>query len=288
VKKILAPLSVLQLFTALTQADVAYSGEAFEDQATGTLPITANGTDYVLTSTSGDKAEVAGNIAAGPTGQHGLVRGDANKHMTLTNPMSLASDRVTSLEISLAVYFNNVGNNNRLNLVYSASGDFTDQVSIQVFNPTGTADLPNFEYEEDQWYLGQSVTIDSADVIFTDTAKIRWAKIGTGQSNRVYFDDVIITGIGGAGAPAFAITAIDYSPSDDMLTLTWRSRPDEIYAVKFSGDMSGWGADLDDSIPADMGDTTTKTFDLNEGFLNGANLADATRVYFRVEKLANE
>ena len=168
-KKILATLSVLPLLSLLVQADVIYSDEHFEGQETGALPTTANGTDYVLTSTSGDKAEVAGNLVSNPSpgagsdpsGQHGLVRGDANKHMTLTEPMSLASDGVTSLQISLAVYFNNTGNNNRLRLWYSALGDFSDQVEIQVFNPTGIVDLPNYEYEEDRWYAGQSATIES-------------------------------------------------------------------------------------------------------------------------------
>mgnify|MGYP001816938916 CR=1 FL=1 len=199
-------LAGLALVAGQTNAAVFYGldAEDFEGEPVGILSTTANNTDYVLTSTSGDKAEVAGHLAStgspgagiDPTGQHGLVRGDANKHMTLTTAMSLVTDNVVSLEISLAVYFNNTGNSNRFNLLYSALGDFSDQVSIQVFNPTGVFVPANYEYEEDRWYAGQSVTINSTDagITFTDTAKIRWAKIGTGQSNRVYFDDVLITG----------------------------------------------------------------------------------------------
>ena len=87
--------------------------------------------------------------------------------------------------------------------------------------------------------------------------------------------------IGGDGpaAPAFAITEITHSPDTDMLTLTWTSKPGEQYAVKFSGDMSNWESDLDDGIDASEGETTTETFDLSD-----ADLQDAGRVLFRVEK----
>jgi|GEM_PF-2058515 len=188
------------LLATTVEAAVVYSNEDFEGQAVGTLPQTPNGTDYVLTSTSGDKAEVANNIAGGPAGQHGLVRGDANKHMTLTNPMTLVTDGIVQLDISLAVYFNNLGNNNRLRLWYSALGDFSDQVAVKIFSPTGSVSTTSGfgstnTYGEDTWYQNQTATILSTDVTFTDTAKLRWAKIGTGQSNRVYFDDVLIEGV---------------------------------------------------------------------------------------------
>lgn len=92
------------------------------------------------------------------------------------------------------------------------------------------------------------------------------------------FSDVV-----GGGVPAaqpFAITAIAYSPADDMLTLTWGSRPGRTYAVKFSRDLTSWVSDLDDGVPAaEDATTTTKTFDLSS-----AGLAGAGRVYFRVER----
>ena len=199
-------VAVVMMATSI-QAAIIYSIEDFEDEPVGLLPDTPNGTDYVRTASS--KVEIAGNITNGnpgagsePTGQHGLVRGDNNKHMTLTEPMTLVTDGVTSLEISLAIYFNKTGNGNRFELWYSALGDFTDKVSIQIFNPTGTFVPENYEYENLRWYADQRVTIADTDVTFTDTAKIRWAKRGTGQSNRVYFDDVVITGIGGVPAQA--------------------------------------------------------------------------------------
>ena len=83
-----------------------------------------------------------------------------------------------------------------------------------------------------------------------------------------------------AAAPSpFAVTEIIYDAETDMLTLTWTSKPTETYAVTFSKDLTGWEGDLNDSIAADAGETTTRTFDLS-----AAGLGDAGRVYFRVEK----
>ncbi len=190
-------------FASVAQADITYSSENFEGGTVADSVAAFNGTDYTHTANSANKAGIAANrtssggpgAGSDPTGQHALVRGDNNKHFTLTNPMTLLTDGVTSLEIDLAVFFNNTGNSNRLRLQYSESGLFDDTDQIQVFNPTGTADLPNFEYDDDKWYAGQSVTIDSSDVNFSDTAKLRWSKQGTGQGNRVWLDDIVITGI---------------------------------------------------------------------------------------------
>jgi len=83
----------------------------------------------------------------------------------------------------------------------------------------------------------------------------------------------------GVSAGSFNITAIDYSPSDNMLTLTWDSTEGTPYAVRWSLDMSNWDADLDDGVLGDAGDSTTRTFDLT-----AAGLADPQRVFFRVER----
>ncbi len=83
----------------------------------------------------------------------------------------------------------------------------------------------------------------------------------------------------GENASDFAITDIDYSPGDQLLTLTWNSREGQNYAVRYSEDMIDWSSDLDDSVDADAGEQTTRTFDLkNAGF------GDASRVFFRVER----
>jgi hypothetical protein len=76
-----------------------------------------------------------------------------------------------------------------------------------------------------------------------------------------------------------AITEIDLS-SDFKLALTWNSNPGRIYSVYYSLDMIDWGADLDDGVVGDDGETTTKEFDLS---LIPA-LDGVPRVYFRVEQ----
>ncbi|MDG1070519.1 MAG: hypothetical protein P8P32_02830, partial [Akkermansiaceae bacterium] len=76
-----------------------------------------------------------------------------------------------------------------------------------------------------------------------------------------------------------AITEIDLS-SDLKLALTWNSNPGRIYSVYYSLDMIDWGADLDDGVVGDDGETTTREFDLSAiPALDGV-----PRVYFRVEQ----
>ncbi len=79
--------------------------------------------------------------------------------------------------------------------------------------------------------------------------------------------------------PDFAITKIAYDSATSSLTLTWNSNPGATYAVKYSSDMSNWDSDLDDGVPADAGDTTTVTFNLN-----GTGLENEARVFFRIER----
>ena len=83
-----------------------------------------------------------------------------------------------------------------------------------------------------------------------------------------------------AGLAPLVITEIAYSPDDNMLTLTWNSRPGDTYAVKFSEDMLDWDFELDDNVPAATeGESTTVTFDLLE-----SGLENDPRLFFRVEK----
>ena len=109
-----------------------------------------------------------------------------------------------------------------------------------------------------------------------------WARFGNGNPSNnwsFYALSEPLTIITDGAFQAFAITEIDYSEDDNMLTLTWTSIPGESYAVKFSGDMTNWDSDLDDGIPAsEGGTTTTETFDLTDSGLIGEE-----RVYFRVE-----
>ena len=80
---------------------------------------------------------------------------------------------------------------------------------------------------------------------------------------------------------------LDYSPGDQMLTLTWTSKPGEKYIVIYSSDLADWGGaqdgDLEDGIDAHpVETTTTKTFDLST-----ISPADGSRIYVRVEKETN-
>jgi hypothetical protein len=61
-----------------------------------------------------------------------------------------------------------------------------------------------------QWFVNQNVSFGPGDVTggFTDTAKIRWGK-GPGKSGmgtQIYFDDIVITGVGGVAPPPPALT----------------------------------------------------------------------------------
>lgn len=109
------------------------------------------------------------------------------------------------------------------------------------------------------------------DFFENDDGSWGWTRL-----NEVRLDSVAL-GEGGGGS--FAITNIDYSPGNQQLTLTWNSREGQTYAVKYSEDMIDWTSDLDDSIDADAGDQTTRTFNLTN-----AGIVDGSRVFFRVER----
>jgi len=80
--------------------------------------------------------------------------------------------------------------------------------------------------------------------------------------------------------PRFQITAIDYSPADNMLTLTWDSIPGAVYAINYSSDLVSWEGKLDDAIDAasDAAETSS-SFDLAS-----LGLGNREKLFFRVEK----
>jgi len=78
----------------------------------------------------------------------------------------------------------------------------------------------------------------------------------------------------------FMITEVSYDPADDLVTLTWNSKPNDTYTIKFSLDMTNWDADIEDGVAADPGDTTTVSFDLKLT----PSIVDAEAVFFRVER----
>lgn len=87
-----------------------------------------------------------------------------------------------------------------------------------------------------------------------------------------------ISGTSAGPAPSFAITRIEYDPDAESVILTWDSNEGEVFAVKYSTDMSNWDADVDDGVVADAGDSTTLTFGI-------ADLASGDgKLFFRVER----
>lgn len=154
-------------------------------------------------------------------------------------------------------------------------GDVSDSVSAWAFTESDA--LTEAGFDANAGTLTSSANIDE-DTLTTlavgfTRAGNAYDEIRIGDS----FEDVISAG-GGSPAAPFAITEIIYDPVADTITLTWNSRPGELYSLRFTTDLGDWDADLDDGIPADAGETTTKTIDLS-----GTNLADATRAFFRVQ-----
>jgi len=119
------------------------------------------------------------------------------------------------------------------------------------------------------WDLATQQSLDVLNFSDTQVGYVDEIRVGTS------FSDVT----NGVAPRSFNITAIDYSPGDNMLTLTWDSTEGTDYAIRFSRDMTNWDADLDDGVPGAAGDSTTRTFDLT-----AAGLAGAERVFFRVER----
>ena len=95
----------------------------------------------------------------------------------------------------------------------------------------------------------------------------------------VAFDDVTLqTGAFPGFVPSFAIKEIEYSIEDNSVTLTWDSREGQIYSVVYSDDLVSWEGDLDDSVAADPGESTTRTFDI------GGLVGPEGKIYFRIER----
>ena len=87
-----------------------------------------------------------------------------------------------------------------------------------------------------------------------------------------------ISGTSTLPATPFVITAVDYSPDTDEVTLTWTSNPGATYAVRYSTNLASWDGDLDDSVEADDGEQTTRTFRI------GGLASDDGELFFRVER----
>jgi hypothetical protein len=120
-----------------------------------------------------------------------------------------------------------------------------------------------------------------------DAGWISGVSIGSADSRGARFYGISGVITGGPAAP-FAITEIDYAPDADpnpTVTLTWRSRPNTLYRVMRSTDLSDWTNELVDSIGSEQDENTedgahiTFSFDLvDEG------LDSETDLFFRVEE----
>ncbi len=122
------------------------------------------------------------------------------------------------------------------------------------------------------WDLATQQSLDFLNFSDTQVGYVDEIRVGT------TFGDVI----GGAvvGANPLSITDITYTTGElTEVALTWNSSAGTNYIVRYSTDLINWGNDLDDGIPADDGDVTTRTFDLAEFGLDGES-----RIFFRVEE----
>ena len=98
----------------------------------------------------------------------------------------------------------------------------------------------------------------------------------------VAFDNVQLQTGSFPGSPqTFQISKIEYSPENNSVSLTWDSREGRNYSISYSTDLLDWSADLDDSIPADAGESTTRIF------LIGDLASPDGKIFFRVERLTN-
>ena len=82
----------------------------------------------------------------------------------------------------------------------------------------------------------------------------------------------------GTGGADFRITEVQVGDGGNSVTLTWNSVEGRVYAVRASRALVGWDFEFDDSIEADAGDRTTRTFDLT-----ALELAPGDTLFFRVE-----
>ena len=187
-------------------AAVTYVNDNFEGESTGTFATTANSTGFISTANNTANVTIQNTIAStavpidtsqDPSGKNLRVTGNRDKHITMTNAMSLATDGVQTVDVTFKLYFNTVSGQNFNRLIYSAAGDFSDSTVVQAMSTNATPDTANYVFGADQWYA-VTIQFDASDVTggFTDTAKIRFAQdSGGATSTHFHLDDVLITGI---------------------------------------------------------------------------------------------
>ena len=146
------------------------------------------------------------------------------------------------------VYFGSDGN--------GRTGDVESTTADQKFSYTTDSQKGGFDPETD--YL---LTEDETDsypsanyCVFKEQTGPDFSVLINRGSNNSGFHGIQIVSLG-PGTP-FEMTDIIYNSETDEFTLTWNSKPNQIYALYVSEDLKEWEFDLDDSINSD-GDTTT-------------------------------
>ena len=87
---------------------------------------------------------------------------------------------------------------------------------------------------------------------------IRYAVTRTGGPNHALSEIEYFGEVGPTIPPD--ITSIEYNPDTNQVTMTWKSRENKTYSVFSSLDLVDFSTELDDSVPAEAGDLTTRTF----------------------------
>ncbi|MGI9243383.1 MAG: discoidin domain-containing protein [Verrucomicrobiales bacterium] len=170
--------------------------------------------------------------------------------------------------------------------------EFEEAVSLTHFTMTSSNDTPardplDFQIQGSNDGTNFEPIFDRADDLAIWDARNQTARIDLPSPSDAYkFIRYSVTRTGGAnhalseieyfgtiGAPIlFVITDIQLG-ADDMITITWNSRENKDYALFFSGDMTDFGSDINDSIPSE-GETTSFTFPSPD--------PSAERLFFRV------
>ena len=79
---------------------------------------------------------------------------------------------------------------------------------------------------------------------------------------------------GTVGGQPIRITEIVYNETTGEISLTWTSKEGRSYGIYYDTELDDFGSDVNDDIPADVGDLTSRTFP--------NPLGGAARLYFRV------
>lgn len=132
---------------------------------------------------------------------------------------------------------------------------------------------------------GRTLGGDFEDKVRTgraDFAGGRWMRdfnVTKDQQRRVFALSEPLT-VGGSSGGGITITGVDFAPETSTLSLTWTSSEASTYQVSYSLDLQTWDAELDDGVPADPGETTTREFDLS----GLPDLEGVSQLFFRVER----